>query len=123
MCSGNTLSCGCEKRSRGENKISQILTEAKIPFKTEYIFEDCINPKTGKKLRFDFFVDNKYVIEYDGIQHSISSPGVGWGEDFEQIQFRDKLKNEYCQNHNIPIIRIPYTKYDTLVLEDLLLNS
>ena len=63
-----TQSCGCIK-SMGETKISEILANNGIIFEKEKIFSNCINPITGYFLRFDFYVDNKYVIEYDGIQH------------------------------------------------------
>ena len=33
------------------------------------------------------------------------------------------IKNNWCKTNNIPIIRIPYTHYDTLTLEDLVLNT
>lgn len=33
-------------------------------------------------------------------------------------QQRDKIKNEFCKNNNIPIIRIPYT-YKNITLKDL----
>ena len=68
---GNTLrngasqSCGC-LQSKGNEKISQILIEANIPYKQEAKFDDC---KDINVLPFDFYVDNKYLIEYDGSQH------------------------------------------------------
>ena len=123
LSSGNVSSCGCEKKSHGEQKITQLLIDNNIPFETEYSFEDCINPKTGRRLRFDFFVNKKYLIEYDGIQHHISSNNIGWGENIEDIQYRDSIKDKYCKEHNIPLIRIPYTKYNTLTINDLLLQK
>lgn len=35
----------------------------------------------------------------------------------------DKIKNEYCKNKNIPLIRIPYTHFEKICLEDLLLET
>lgn len=112
----NTTSCGCIK-SRGEQKISEMLTKANIPFTKEYIFEDF------KPYRYDFFVENKYVIEYDGKQHF---EDFSWGDNeyrAEDIQKRDLLKNQYCWRRNIPIIRIPYTRYNELNIKDLLLET
>ena len=36
---------------------------------------------------------------------------------------RDEMKNEYCRSHRIPLIRIPYTQYENLCLEDILLDT
>ena len=43
--------------------------------------------------------------------------------DFEKIQQRDKYKNEWCHEHNIPIIRIPYTEIDNITLDYLKLDT
>lgn len=110
-------SCGCQARSRGELLIANLLRENQIPYVQEYIDKTCINPKTEKPLRFDFYVDNSYMIEFDGKQHYQE----GQWEDLSEIQYRDQIKNQWCEENNIPLIRIPYTKYDTLTIDDLLL--
>ena len=43
------------RASRGEIKIEEILKEAGLPFKMEYIFPDLRSPN-GRPLRFDFVV-------------------------------------------------------------------
>ena len=113
------ISCGCLKMSRGEYKIADLLKSYNIPFTREQTFETCINPKTNRKLRFDFFVNNSYLIEYNGNQHYQKE--AGWDETLEEIQYRDNIKIEWAKNNNIPLIIIPYTKYDTLDIDDLLL--
>lgn len=65
---GDTQSCGCIK-SRGEQVISKILQENNIYFEKEKIFKDCRYPDSGGYPRFDFYVNNTYLIEYDGEQH------------------------------------------------------
>jgi len=65
LTSGNTSSCGCI-RSVGENIIKNTLQQNNINFQQEYYF---YNLKHEQYLRFDFFIDNKYLIEFDGIQH------------------------------------------------------
>lgn len=30
---------------------------------------------------------------------------------------RDSIKNDYCNQHDIPLIRIPYTDFDNLNIE------
>ena len=118
---GDINSCGCLKMSKGELKISYLLEKNKIPFEQEKIFLNCKFPNSNGYARFDFFVDNKYLIEYDGIQHFIKDSG--YGADLENIQKRDAFKNAWTKEKNIPLIRIPYTHYDDLCLEDLLLET
>ncbi len=115
--SGNTQSCGCSKLSHGEMKIKSLLEEYNIPFEQEKSFSDCVNPSTNRLLRFDFFVNNQYLIEFDGKQHYEQSPN--W-EPLENVQRRDRIKDTWCKEHNITLIRIPYTKLNTLTIEDLL---
>ena len=33
------------------------------------------------------------------------------------------MKNEWCKDNNIPLIRIPYTQYNDLCIEDLQLET
>ena len=119
---GNTLSCGC-LRSKGEMKIVQLLQNNQISFIKEKTFPDLILA-TGGLARFDFYVDNNYCIEYHGQQHYFAN-NSGWNTDkqFEYIKQHDLEKQEYCQSQNIPLIVIPYTHYENLILQDLLLST
>lgn len=114
----NKSSCGCIV-STGEAAIKRILTDANIAFSTQKKFKDCVLENLGC-CKFDFFVNNKYIIEFDGVQH-FKYRGSGWNtkENFVKIQQSDKIKNEYCTRNNIPIIRIPYTAKN-LTINDLL---
>ena len=121
--SGNTLSCGCLRASHGEYKIRQLLDQANIKYQTEYMFDTCRNPETNRPLRFDFYVNDKYLIEFDGKQHFEQSREWLAQETLEELQYRDEIKNQWCKENNIPLIRIPYTKLSTLTLKDLLLDE
>lgn len=118
--SGHTNSCGCLKMSVGELKIYQLLKENNIPFEREKSFETCRNPITNYPLRFDFYVNNQYLIEYDGRQHFLVDGG--WDEPLEVIQARDKYKNEWCEKNNIPLIRISYLQLPILTINHLLID-
>lgn len=116
---GNTESCGfCGNNSHGNNKISILLDEAKISYEREKRFPDC---RDKSLLPFDFYVNNEYLIEYDGIQHFKEEKGLF--ADYENIHRRDNIKTNWCKENNIPLIRIPYTHYEKLNLEDLLLET
>ena len=120
--SGDRLSCGAfsNKKSKGEFKIEQLLSKNNIPFIREFRFKNC---RDKNQLPFDFYVDNKYLIEYDGEQHTIETrPGSCW-HDLQYYQKHDKIKNEYCKQNNIPLIRIPYSLFNDLTIEDLLLET
>ena len=117
---GHTTSCGC-LRSKGEEKISNILRAYNISFEKEKTFKTCISK--NHYARFDFFVNNQYLIEYDGIQHFKKGVENSNWTDLEDIQYRDQCKNEWCLKNNIPLIRIPYWHYDNLTIDDLQLSS
>lgn len=117
LTSGHTSSCGCMV-SKGEYKIENLLKKNNISYEKQKIFEGL------PCKRFDFYVNNQYVIEYDGKQHFISySSGWSSEEQLKNTQENDRIKNQYCFDNNIPIIRIPYTYYDKIELEDLLLET
>lgn len=114
---GNTQSCGyCGNNSHGNNKIDNLLRENNISFQREYRFSDC---RYKMPLPFDFFVENKYLIEYDGSQHyNTNNPFYS-----PEIPIRDKIKSDYAKKHQIPLIRIPYTHEQELCIDDLILET
>lgn len=118
LTNGNTQSCGCLK-SKGELKINQILTDACISYKTQYSFLDCRFPETNRLAHFDYAIFHNdqllCLIEYDGIQHY-----TGWAQDknsLEHIKKYDEYKNKYCEQKNIPLIRISYKELNKLNTE------
>lgn len=114
---GHVISCGCTSGSLGEQKIEQLLREFNLSYTKEKKFSDCVNPKTGYPLRFDFYVNNTYLIEYDGIQHFEENDFFPMS--LSDIRELDRIKDLWCQEHQIPLLRIPYTKLPTLTIEDL----
>lgn len=120
--SGHTQSCGC-MISAGEEKISKILSDNNIIFE-KGLSHGLILP-TGGSAKYDFsiFNENKelqYVIEYDGWQHYVQSDSK-WDRDgkFEIRQNSDNLKNQWCIDNNITLIRIPYTHFSKICFDDL----
>ena len=121
---GKSTSCGCQKFSRGEEKIAFLLKEANIPFISQWTTKNCIFPSTACNAKFDFYVDNKYIIEFDGKQH-FEYTGLGWDneDNFKETKKRDAYKSQWCKENNIPLIRIPYTHINGLKLNDLKLET
>ena len=85
-------------------------------------FDTCIL-SSGIRARFDFWVNNQYIIEFDGRQHFSEMHSNFFADSLEEIQERDAYKTKWCVENNIPIIRIPYTRLKNLCIEDLQLNS
>lgn len=101
-------------KSKNEQIIYDSLIKLNIPFIYNKKFDEC---KDQTLLPFDFFVNNQYIIEYDGEQHFRDISFF----NFETTRKHDLIKNKYCFENNIPIIRIPYTaNYNE---SDLLLKS
>jgi hypothetical protein len=100
---------GCPKcrLSKGETIIKNYLDQHQIHYITQKTFPNCINPNTQRKLKFDFYIPyNNMCIEFDGEQH-YKQAQLFRGK-LEEIQFRDNLKNIYCKEKNIPLLRIKY---------------
>lgn len=110
---GKIISCGKCIGSAGEQLIKKALEELNVNFAIEYIFKDCINPKTKQKLRFDFYLpEYNCCIEFDGEQH-FKEWNLG-RDTLADRQYRDNIKNQYCQDNNIKLIRIPYTELNNI---------
>ena len=105
------------------------LKEFNIPYQKEVVFSNLVNPETNAFLRYDFGILSKegkidYLIEYDGIQHFLTE-GSGFysKEILENIKKHDAIKTEFCLMNHIPLIRIPYTHFQELSIQDLLIES
>ena len=107
----HTLSGGCRKKSTWDIFIRKHLELNNINFIPQKIFNDCFNKNGTSHLYFDFYLtDFNTIIEYDGLQHF--EPVMIWGgqEKLKKQQENDEIKNNYCKNKNIKLVRIPYTK-------------
>ena len=66
-------------------------------------FNDC---KDKKPLPFDFYLPEYNIcIEFDGQHHYRDIFGIS---KLENTQSHDNIKNLYCYNNDIKIIRIPF---------------
>lgn len=100
------------KASRGEIKIFQILQASGLKFKEQYSFPDLVS-NTGRPLRFDFAVfDDQsnldFLIQFQGIQHYEPKDAFGGRNGLRKQQFNDMKKRQYCQQHGIKLVLIPY---------------
>lgn len=104
--------CPTCNASKGELLIESYLQKNNIPYVKGYKFDDC---KNIKKLPFDFYLPkHNTCVEYDGKQHHQPIEFFGGTVEFESIKKRDNIKNNYCENNNIKLIRIPYNNIKEL---------
>ena len=124
---GKWLCDDCTKRySKNEILIENLLEQEKIKYIRQYKFHDC---SYIRELFFDFYLpDYNICIEVDGEQHY---KPVNFGssltqeqciERFEKYKQRDFAKDDFCKNHNIPLIRIKYTDIYNENYKDIILN-
>ena len=113
----NGTGCPKCKLSKGELQIKNILENLNINYLTQYKLENC---KNKRKLPFDFAIfDNTGkiigLIEYDGKLHfEVARYSKSTNRQLEKLkntQYHDKIKNEYCKNNNILLLRIPYWEF------------
>lgn len=100
----------CSKRqSYGEQLIEKILNARNIYFESEKRFENCRNKYA---LPFDFYLPHyNLVIEYDGIHHF---EDVRYEGQCKQTRFNDEIKDRYCEDSGIRMLRIPYFEKDNI---------
>lgn len=116
---GSSTSCGCLKESRGVFKISQILKDNNIPFETEKTFNTCKFKDTNAYARFDFYVDQKFLIEFDGEQHFKTCDTLYFKDSLDKRQAHDQFKTQWCIDNHIPLIRFNYKELDKISLQEI----
>lgn len=105
---------GCPKcnYSKGESLIFYYLSNRSLKFKTQYSFPDC---RYKKPLRFDFYLpDHDICIEFDGKQHFTHDKFYNARCSVELNKLKDSIKDNYCKDHDIKLIRIPYTRIENI---------
>ncbi|MEI6422018.1 MAG: hypothetical protein WCP55_07345, partial [Lentisphaerota bacterium] len=109
----NTNDLKYQSMSLGERKIFDFLNNKNIKFISEKTFPDC---RDKALLRFDFYlIDYNCIIEFDGIQHDLETDY--FRSSLVENQFKDNIKNEYCLNNKIQMLRIKYIELIQQTLE------
>jgi len=101
-------SCPFCKESKGEKLIAKFLEKHLIQYSRQHKFDNC---KNKQKLPFDFYLsDFKICIEFDGEQHFKPIEYFGGEKCLKDTQRNDQIKNEFCKNSDIKLIRIKYSE-------------
>ena len=105
----------CKKCSSSVSKmevdIINILENCNIEYIHQYKFEDCIDKR---ELPFDFYLPQQRIcIEADGRQHfePVVFGNMTYSDALENLEIvkrHDEIKNKFCKDNNIKLIRIPY---------------
>lgn len=99
--------CPTCNASKGELKIRQILEDNSVDFETQKKFDGCVDKRP---LKFDFYLPmHNLCVEYDGILHYKAVEYFGGQEHLEEAQMKDNIKNDFCKENGIRLLRIPYT--------------
>jgi hypothetical protein len=105
---------GCPKcsMSKGEMKIMGYFDRLNIDYNHNYSFDDCRDKLT---LPFDFYIpEYNLCIEFDGEQHYRPIKWFGGDKNFKSQKKRDYIKDMYCLDNKISLIRISYLEYDKI---------
>lgn len=104
--------CPSCNESRGEKLISKYLDKNDISYYRQHKFPDC---KNIFQLPFDFYLPKyRTIIEFDGKQHFQPVEHFGGLESYERLKRNDKIKNDYCEDNFIELIRIRYDQIDRI---------
>ena len=100
------LSIRSLRKSSGEDRIKDVLELYNIPYEREKKFDGC---KNKRRLPFDFYIESlKICIEYDGEFHHKSQKHFGGDPVLSRIKINDSIKNKWCEDNGINLIRISY---------------
>ncbi len=104
--------CPSCNQSSGEQRIAEFLDNLNISYTQEKRFDNC---RSKKPLPFDFhFSINgmNFLIEYDGVHHF--EPVTNWGgqDRLALVQYHDAIKDDFADQHDYILIRVPYTAND-----------
>ena len=105
---------GCSNcnESRGEREIAKFLDKYKISYVRQKKFQDC---KNVFELPFDFYIPSiRTCIEFDGKQHYSPIDYFGGIKAYESLKINDKIKEDYCEDNYINLIRINYNQFDDI---------
>jgi very-short-patch-repair endonuclease len=90
----------------GEKEIISFLEKFKMKF--EY-------KKSLNNIIFDFYIpSNRTLIEFDGLYHFEPVDTLGGLKTYNRMKVNDKIKNDYCEENYMNLIRIKYDQIDDI---------
>lgn len=101
-------------KSQLETQCQFILDKYHLNYEMQKTFDGCV---AKIKLRYDFYLkmnNKEYCIETDGLQHDMPVERFGGIKEFEKRKKYDEIKNNYCKDNNIELIRIKQSEYKNM---------
>ena len=96
--------CPICRNSKLERYLRDNLIRLGITFEQNKRYDDCRN---YLPLPFDFYLsDMNILIECDGIQHRVPIKHFGGEERYEYQKLNDSIKNKYCFEKSIRLVRV-----------------
>lgn len=115
---GYIESCGCLASSM-EAMVKKILTDNGVKYEEQKTFDDC---RDKSLLRFDFYIPSlNLAVECQGGQHYFSVKFFGGDVAFEERKRRDQIKRDWCKEHGVTLLEIPYYEDVKLVVDQRIL--
>lgn len=106
------MGCSNCNESKGEKAIAKFLDKNNISYYRQHKFNDC---KNVFELPFDFYIPSiRTAIEFDGKQHFQPMEFFGGLEAYNKLIANDNIKNEYCEDNYIDLVRIKYDQLDNI---------
>ena len=115
--------CSNIYNSKGIKKIKSILEKNNIEYIQEKEIDGLTNKDGKSNLRFDIYLEELNVyIEYDGEQHFKPFRYKNGNDKFLKQRELDKIKNDFCIENDLNLIRIPYTEYKNInsIMDDII---
>lgn len=116
----------CTNRiSKYEAKVKNWLNNNKVEYIEQYKIKDCRNKLP---LPFDFYLTQyKVLIEVDGEGHFDIAYFNNCSKEkailaYQRTHENDLIKNNYCKNHKINLVRIPYWEFKNDNYKEILAN-
>lgn len=100
-----------------EKKLGDILIQYGFKIERQKKYNNC---RDKLPLPFDIYLlEYNILIEYDGEQHyhPVNFGGISYEDaydNFIKTQYHDSIKTQYCNDNNIPLIRVPYWEKNNL---------
>lgn len=109
--------CPCCNNNSTEFKLGEIIRSHGFKCIPQFSLDDC---RDIRPLPFDFYLPEiNALVEYDGEGHYMPVRFGGMSDEeaeehFIYIQKHDDIKNKYCAENDIPLIRVPYWEKNNL---------
>jgi very-short-patch-repair endonuclease len=90
----------------GEKEIMDFLEKFNIDYKHKLFIDN---------MSFDFYIESiRTCIEFDGLYHFEPVDTLGGTKTYQRMKLNDKIKNDYCEENYINLIRIKYDQIDNI---------